>query len=404
MGLKFTDTAVTLDGTAKIPVETATGKGFTTPALILNGTAAAVTSIGNLTGDVTSVNRATTLATVNSNVGSFGGASSIPILTANAKGLITAVSVTAVVAPAGTLSGTTLNSSVVNSSLTSVGTITGGIWNGTIIAPAYLGTGASISTKYLRGDGTWQTIAGGGSGDVVGPASSTNNSLAVFSGATGKLIADGGVVLTDVALKTGTLAQFASTTSAQLATLLSDETGSGAVVFATSPALTTPNIGAAVGTSLTASGALTLGANSTAQWSISTAGILQSANTFITFTPSSGAINAGAITSSNSVTCATSQAFAFSGRAQVRSSGTAAIEFRDSTNANNASITALNATLTGGLVLGTFTVGTFPAATYFLAVVTDALSPVVGATVSAGGSAKCYVAYNGTNKIVIALL
>jgi len=44
------------------------------------------------------------------------------------------------------------------------------------------------------------------------------------------------------ATKAGTLAQFASTTSAQLATLLSDETGSGANVFATAPTLNQPNI------------------------------------------------------------------------------------------------------------------------------------------------------------------
>lgn len=40
------------------------------------------------------------------------------------------------------------------------------------------------------------------------------------------------------ALTTGTLAQFASTTSAQLAGVISDETGSGSLVFATSPTFT----------------------------------------------------------------------------------------------------------------------------------------------------------------------
>lgn len=40
------------------------------------------------------------------------------------------------------------------------------------------------------------------------------------------------------ALTTGTLAQFASTTSAQLAGVISDETGSGKLVFATSPTFT----------------------------------------------------------------------------------------------------------------------------------------------------------------------
>lgn len=45
------------------------------------------------------------------------------------------------------------------------------------------------------------------------------------------------------ALTSGTLAQFAATTSSQLAGVLSDETGSGAAVFATSPTLVTPALG-----------------------------------------------------------------------------------------------------------------------------------------------------------------
>lgn len=46
-----------------------------------------------------------------------------------------------ITAAAGTLTGTTLNSTVVTSSLTSVGTITAGVWNGTPIALANGGTG-----------------------------------------------------------------------------------------------------------------------------------------------------------------------------------------------------------------------------------------------------------------------
>lgn len=46
------------------------------------------------------------------------------------------------------------------------------------------------------------------------------------------------------------LSQFASTTSAQLAGVISDETGSGPLVFATSPTLTTPTLGAATATSI----------------------------------------------------------------------------------------------------------------------------------------------------------
>ena len=45
------------------------------------------------------------------------------------------------------------------------------------------------------------------------------------------------------ALTSGTLAQFAATTSLQLKGVISDETGSGALVFATSPTLVTPVLG-----------------------------------------------------------------------------------------------------------------------------------------------------------------
>jgi hypothetical protein len=57
-------------------------------------------------------------------------------------------------------------------------------------------------------------------------------------------------ILTGVALASLTLAQFAGTTSAQLAGVISDETGTGALVFATNPALVTPNIGVATATSV----------------------------------------------------------------------------------------------------------------------------------------------------------
>jgi hypothetical protein len=93
----------------------------------------------SMSGDATIADTgALTLATVNSNTGSFGSSTAINTITVNAKGLITAVTTNAVIAPAGTLTGTTLASNVVNSSLTSVGTITSGVWNGSALTAAYM--------------------------------------------------------------------------------------------------------------------------------------------------------------------------------------------------------------------------------------------------------------------------
>jgi len=57
------------------------------------------------------------------------------------------------------------------------------------------------------------------------------------------------------------LSAFSTTTSSQLAGVISDETGSGSLVFASSPTLVTPTLGAALATSITAtSGNLTIAA------------------------------------------------------------------------------------------------------------------------------------------------
>jgi len=66
-----------------------------------------------------------------------------------------------------------------------------------------------------------------------------------------------------VALTNNKLDAFAATTSAELAGVISDETGTGALVFANTPTLVTPNIGAATGTSLVLSGDLTVNGTTT---------------------------------------------------------------------------------------------------------------------------------------------
>jgi len=72
----------------------------------------------------------------------------------------------------------------------------------------------------------------------------TSNTLDVI-GTSGRIVANANSIDigSDVALVANPLSQFAATTSAQLKGVLSDETGSGVAVFATSPTLVTPALG-----------------------------------------------------------------------------------------------------------------------------------------------------------------
>jgi hypothetical protein len=120
--------------------------------------------------------------------------------------------------------------------------------------------GANV-LKYHNGSG-WVTLSVGGSGtwqpydaDLAAIAALTGTAGFLKTNGSGTWSVDTATYLTsstgvttvngasgaiiNVALTTGTLGQFAATTSSQLAGVISDETGSGALVFGTSPAITT---------------------------------------------------------------------------------------------------------------------------------------------------------------------
>lgn len=157
-------------GSAPLTLATVNSNTGTFASVTVNGKGL-VTAAAALSGDATTSGSTLTLATVNTNTGSFGSSTSIPTFTVNGKGLITAASGNAVVAPAGTLSGTTLNSTVVSSSLTSVGTIATGVWNGTAIGPTFGGTGQTTyttgDTLYASATNTLSTLGIGTTGQVL---------------------------------------------------------------------------------------------------------------------------------------------------------------------------------------------------------------------------------------------
>jgi hypothetical protein len=150
--------------------------------------------------------------------------------------------------------------------------ITGGaVTAGTGISVVYDDAGAGTVTITNSDLGSSQNIfkniAVSGQTDVV---ADSNNDTLTFAGSTGLTITtnattdtvtftNSGVTsvngstgaISNVALTTGTLAQFAATTSLQLKGVISDETGSGSLVFATSPALVTPDLGTPSAATLT---------------------------------------------------------------------------------------------------------------------------------------------------------
>tara|TARA_R110000796_G_scaffold48676_3_gene116733 strand:+ start:506 stop:2809 length:2304 start_codon:yes stop_codon:yes gene_type:complete len=203
----------------KLGINPALGTPTSGVATNLTGTAAGltagnVTTNANLTGHITSTGNGAILGSFS--VSQLSTALSDATISGNNTGDQT------------TVSGTSGNTDALNSATTVVNVSsataptagqvlkatsgTAATWQaeagGTPEGTAILSTGETVG-KVLQADGddssSWVTLPGGGDALVANP-----------------------------------LSQFAATTSAQLAGVLSDETGSGAAVFGTSPAITTP--------------------------------------------------------------------------------------------------------------------------------------------------------------------
>jgi hypothetical protein len=175
-----------------------------------------------------------TLATVNSNVGTFGGTGAIPVVTVNGKGLVTGVST---VAP----NNGTLTLAVSGTGLSGSASFTANQSGASTFTVTSNATSANTNNTIVARDGSGNFSAGTITANLTGTASNVTTNAN----------------LTGHVTSVGNAAVLGSFTSANLAAALTDETGSGANVFATSPTLVTPVLGAASATSINVSGIVT---------------------------------------------------------------------------------------------------------------------------------------------------
>ena len=171
-----------LTGTAANATILATGRtiGMTGD---MTWTSAAFDGSGNVTGTGT-------LATVNSNVGSFGGATAVPVITVNAKGLITAVS-TASISSALTIgadSGSDDTVTIGTDTLNFVGTsneIETTVSNNQIQIglpnDVTVGNNLSVTGSFLSDDITAATVTINGNLTVTGTQTTTNSTVVTIA-------------------------------------------------------------------------------------------------------------------------------------------------------------------------------------------------------------------------------
>ena len=220
-------------------------------AVITNGT---VTTLTATSASVASVNAAVALVTTGTVTNLTSTAASIASANLGTAVITTLTATGASVASANVGVAATTTLTAVQASIGSANLLTArflGATSGyvgiqgatnagstTYTLPSADGTSGQVLSTNGTGTLSWTSAGGGGTGDVVGPASATDNAIARFDLTTGKLIQNSVVIVDDAGTITGVDSLAAVTVSA-----------------------TSANVGAAAITTLTATGASVASAN-----------------------------------------------------------------------------------------------------------------------------------------------
>jgi hypothetical protein len=115
--------------------------------------------------------------------------------------------------------------------------------------------------ELLGHTGVSVTFGAGSSGATIALGQGTNGGVTITPKGSGTAVVNGTTIPASKTLvvTTDKLSALAATSSSELAGVISDETGTGSLVFANTPTLVTPNIGAATGTSVNLSSNATVG-------------------------------------------------------------------------------------------------------------------------------------------------